>query len=34
MYAYNDNGTLRLMGSLPSRFRLADGSMNITDLNY
>jgi hypothetical protein len=26
MYAYSDNGTLRLMASLPSRLRLADGS--------
>lgn len=26
MYAYNDNGTLRLMASFPSRLRLADGS--------
>ena len=25
MYAYNDNGTLRLMVSLPSRLRLPDG---------
>jgi hypothetical protein len=25
MYAYNDNGTLRLMASLPVRLRLADG---------
>jgi hypothetical protein len=25
MYAYNDNGTLRMMASLPSRLRLPDG---------
>lgn len=32
MYAYNDNGTLRLMGSLPFRLRLPDGSTR-TSLN-
>ena len=25
MYAHDDNGTLRLIGSLPSRLRLPDG---------
>ena len=32
MYAYNDNGTLRLMESLPSRLRLPDGTTR-TSLN-